>query len=33
MRAEIRCPLNLSARRQAGFGEYELDRLQALCRS
>jgi uncharacterized ferritin-like protein (DUF455 family) len=33
MRAEIRCPLNLPARRQAGFDEVELDRLQALCRA
>jgi uncharacterized ferritin-like protein (DUF455 family) len=33
MRAEIRCPLNLPARREAGFDEAELDRLQALCRS
>ncbi|HSO81716.1 ferritin-like domain-containing protein [Thiocapsa sp.] len=33
MRAEIRCPLNLPARREAGFDEIELDRLQALCRA
>jgi uncharacterized ferritin-like protein (DUF455 family) len=33
MRAEIRCPLNLPARREAGFDEVELDRLQALCRA
>ncbi len=28
---EIRCPLHLEARRQAGFSECELERLQALC--
>jgi uncharacterized ferritin-like protein (DUF455 family) len=33
MRADIRCPLNLSARREAGFDEIELARLQALCRA
>jgi uncharacterized ferritin-like protein (DUF455 family) len=33
LRAEIRCPLNLQARREAGFAEVELDRLQALCQS
>ncbi|RKT45425.1 ferritin-like domain-containing protein [Thiocapsa rosea] len=33
MRAEVRCPLNLPARREAGFDEVELDRLQALCRA
>ncbi|MFB1487854.1 MULTISPECIES: ferritin-like domain-containing protein [unclassified Thiocapsa] len=33
MRAGIRCPLNLPARREAGFDEVELDRLQALCRA
>jgi len=33
LRAEIRCPLNLPARREAGFAEVELDRLQALCQS
>lgn len=27
----IRCPLNLDDRRQAGFAETELERLQALC--
>jgi uncharacterized ferritin-like protein (DUF455 family) len=27
----IRCPLNLDDRRQAGFAESELERLQALC--
>jgi uncharacterized ferritin-like protein (DUF455 family) len=30
--SEIRCPLHRQARRQAGFSERELDRLQALCR-
>jgi uncharacterized ferritin-like protein (DUF455 family) len=29
--ASIRCPLNLDHRRQAGFAETELERLQALC--
>ncbi|MCG6897330.1 MAG: ferritin-like domain-containing protein [Thiocapsa sp.] len=29
----IRCPLNLPARRQAGFDDTELERLQLLCRS
>ncbi|MCB1859855.1 MAG: ferritin-like domain-containing protein [Gammaproteobacteria bacterium] len=29
---EIRCPLNLDARRQAGFSDVELARLQRLCR-
>lgn len=33
LRGEIRCPLNLEARRRAGFDEDELERLQALCRS
>ncbi|EGV20347.1 ferritin-like domain-containing protein [Thiocapsa marina] len=33
MRAEIRCPLNLPARREAGFDEVELEGLQALCRT
>lgn len=33
MRAEVRGPLNLPARREAGFDEVELDRLQALCRA
>lgn len=33
MRGDIRCPLNLTARRQAGFAESELERLQLLCRS
>jgi uncharacterized ferritin-like protein (DUF455 family) len=28
----IQCPLHLQARRQAGFSEPELDRLQRLCR-
>ena len=31
LRGGIRCPLNLTARRAAGFDETELDRLQALC--
>jgi uncharacterized ferritin-like protein (DUF455 family) len=28
---EIRCPLHRQARRQAGFSEHELERLEALC--
>jgi uncharacterized ferritin-like protein (DUF455 family) len=32
LRGEIRCPLNLPARRRAGFAETELERLNALCR-
>jgi len=31
-RGEIRCPLHLEARREAGFSETELERLKALCR-
>ncbi|MEA3276102.1 MAG: ferritin-like domain-containing protein [Pseudomonadota bacterium] len=31
LHGEIRCPLNLSARLDAGFGEGELERLAALC--
>lgn len=32
LRGGVRCPLNVAARRQAGFDDAELDRLQALCR-
>jgi uncharacterized ferritin-like protein (DUF455 family) len=32
LRGEIRCPLHLEARREAGFSETELQRLKALCR-
>ncbi len=32
LRGEIRCPLHLEARREAGFSESELARLEALCR-
>jgi uncharacterized ferritin-like protein (DUF455 family) len=31
LRGEIRCPLNAAARREAGFDEAELTRLEALC--
>ena len=31
LRGEIRCPLNLADRRRAGFGDGELDRLEAMC--
>ncbi len=31
LNGEIRCPLNLKARRQAGFSETELESLLALC--
>jgi uncharacterized ferritin-like protein (DUF455 family) len=31
LRGEIRCPLNQAARRQAGFDETEIERLEALC--
>lgn len=31
LRGELRCPLHLEARRQAGFSESELERLQAMC--
>lgn len=31
LRGELRCPLHLEARRQAGFTESELERLQAMC--
>lgn len=31
LRGELRCPLHLSARREAGFSESELARLQAMC--
>jgi uncharacterized ferritin-like protein (DUF455 family) len=31
LRGELRCPLHLEARRQAGFSEAELARLQAMC--
>jgi uncharacterized ferritin-like protein (DUF455 family) len=31
LRGELRCPLNVAARRQAGFTDGELERLQALC--
>ncbi|MCB1761005.1 MAG: ferritin-like domain-containing protein [Gammaproteobacteria bacterium] len=33
LNGEIRCPLHLDARRQAGFSERELVRLQQLCNS
>jgi uncharacterized ferritin-like protein (DUF455 family) len=29
--SNIRCPLHKTARREAGFSESELDRLEALC--
>jgi len=32
LRGEIRCPLHLQARREAGFSESELERLERLCR-
>lgn len=32
LNGEIRCPLHLDARRQAGFSERELERLRQLCR-
>ncbi len=32
LRGEIRCPLQRETRRQAGFSETELNRLEALCR-
>ena len=32
LRGEIRCPLHLQARREAGFSESELQRLETLCR-
>jgi uncharacterized ferritin-like protein (DUF455 family) len=32
MNNQIRCPLHREARRQAGFSEAELQRLEALCR-
>ncbi len=32
LRGEIRCPLHLEARREAGFSESELARLKELCR-
>jgi len=32
LRGEIRCPLNRADRGRAGFGEAELDRLEALCK-
>jgi uncharacterized ferritin-like protein (DUF455 family) len=32
LRGEIRCPLHLEARREAGFSESELERLETLCR-
>ena len=31
LRGELRCPLHLEARREAGFSESELTRLQAMC--
>jgi uncharacterized ferritin-like protein (DUF455 family) len=31
LRGQLRCPLHLEARRQAGFSESELARLQAMC--
>jgi len=31
LRGELRCPLQLEARREAGFSESELTRLQAMC--
>jgi uncharacterized ferritin-like protein (DUF455 family) len=31
LRGELRCPLHLEARRQAGFSESELTRLRAMC--
>jgi uncharacterized ferritin-like protein (DUF455 family) len=31
LRGEVRCPLNVAARRAAGFDEAELTRLKALC--
>jgi uncharacterized ferritin-like protein (DUF455 family) len=31
LRGQLRCPLHLEARRQAGFTESELERLQAMC--
>jgi len=31
LRGELRCPLNLEARREAGFSESELERLRAMC--
>jgi len=31
LRGELRCPLHLDARRQAGFSDAELARLQAMC--
>jgi uncharacterized ferritin-like protein (DUF455 family) len=31
LRGELRCPLNVAARRQAGFTDDEIERLQALC--
>jgi uncharacterized ferritin-like protein (DUF455 family) len=32
LRGELRCPLNVEARQQAGFTQSELDRLEAMCR-
>ena len=32
LHGEIRCPLHLQARREAGFSESELQRLETLCR-
>jgi uncharacterized ferritin-like protein (DUF455 family) len=31
LRGELRCPLHVAARREAGFSESELERLQAMC--
>jgi len=31
LRGELRCPLHLEARREAGFSEAELERLRAMC--
>jgi uncharacterized ferritin-like protein (DUF455 family) len=31
LNGEIRCPLHHQARRQAGFSDQELQRLEALC--
>lgn len=32
LRGELRCPLHREARREAGFTDSELDRLEAMCR-